>query len=153
MSGFDRDEIEKAFAAYLRVADTAATTGDWNPWADQFTEDAHYVEHHYGEFHGREAIRAWINETMARPPGSQMPAFPVEWHLVDADAGRVVAWIWNRMQDPGDGSVHQEGNITILQYAGDGLWSYEEDVYNPARFSDMLDRWKAARDAAGGGWE
>jgi hypothetical protein len=47
------------------------------------------------------------------------------------------------MEDPGDGSVHEEANITILHYAGDGMWSYEEDVYNPARFGTMVAAWMA----------
>ena len=28
--------------------------------------------------------------------------------------------------------------ITILHYAGDGLWSYEEDAYNPMNFLLMV---------------
>ena len=44
----------------------------------------------------------------------------------------------NRMIDPGDGSIHEQANITVLKYAGDGLWSYEEDAYNPLNFMTML---------------
>ena len=150
MGRFSQDEIEAAFVRYTEVAAEAGRSGDWNPWADLFTVDATYVEHLYGEFHGREAIRAWITETMATPPGSQMPEFPIEWHLIDPERDRVVCWVWNRMEDPGDGSIHQEGNITLLDYAGGGLWSREEDIYNPARFGPMLERWAAARAAAGG---
>ena len=29
-------------------------------------------------------------------------------------------------------------NFTLLKYAGNGMWSYEEDVYNPARFGEMV---------------
>lgn len=141
MGQFTRDEIERAFERYQKVAATAGTSGDWNPWAELFTEDAVYVEHHYGEFSGREAIRAWITETMTTPPGDQMPYFPVEWHVIDEERDRVICWVWNRMEDPGDGSIHQEGNITILDYAGDGLWSREEDIYNPARFGTMVAEW------------
>jgi len=60
-----------------------------------------------------------------------MPEFPIEWYVIDEEKGWVVCQVWNRMEDPGDGSVHQEYNITILKYAGDGRWSSEEDVYNP----------------------
>ena len=31
------------------------TTGDWDDWADCFTEDCTYKEHLYGEMGGREA--------------------------------------------------------------------------------------------------
>ena len=50
----------------------------------------------------------------------------------------MVCQVWNRMKDPGDGSVHQEYNFTLLKYAGDGRWSYEEDIYNPMRFGAMV---------------
>ncbi len=39
---------------------------------------------------------------------------------------------------PRDGSVHGTPVITILQYAGDGKWSYEEDAYNPMNFLVMV---------------
>lgn len=151
MARFSKEEIAAAFERFIAAAAEAGRTGDWNPWADLFTEDATYVEHHYGEFHGREEIRTWITATMGTPPGSLMPEFPVEWWLIDEDRDRVVFWVWNRMEDPGDGSVHQEGNITLLDYAGNDQWCREEDIYNPARFGALLKRWNAARAAAGGG--
>jgi hypothetical protein len=57
------------------------------------------------------------------------------------------------MADPGDGSLHQAYNFTLLKYAGDGMWSYEEDIYNPASFADMVRGWidrKRELDAASG---
>jgi len=40
--------------------------------------------------------------------------------------------------------VHQAHNLTVLHYAGDGLFSYEEDAYNPANFGTMIEAWMAA---------
>ena len=137
----DASELEGAFAAYQQRGADAAATHDWNPWADQFTSDARYVEHLYGSFEGREQIRAWITRTMTTFPGSMMPTFPVEWHVSDPERGWIVCSIANRMQDPGDGSVHEASNLTVLHYAGDGMWSYEEDVYNPAHFVTMIQGW------------
>jgi hypothetical protein len=51
------------------------------------------------------------------------------------------------MSDPGDGSIHQEHNITILRYAGNMKWSYEEDVYNPAHFGQMIKGWMKCKSA------
>jgi uncharacterized protein (TIGR02246 family) len=141
MGRWTRAELEDAFAAYQRTALLAGTTGDWNAWADMFTEDATYIEHHYGTFGGREAIRRWITATMAEWPGSEMPHFPVEWYVIDEERGWVVCQVWNRMADPGDGSVHQQYNYTLLKYAGDGRWSYEEDIYNPEHFASMVKGW------------
>ncbi len=145
MGRFSREEIEEAFENYQRVALEAGTSGDWNPWADLFTEDATYVEHVFGKMGGREAIRRWITATMSRFPNDRMKYYPVEWHVVDAERGWVVAGIWNRMEDPGDGSLHQEFNFTLLKYAGNGKWSYEEDAYNPLRFQKMIQGWEERR--------
>ena len=45
--------------------------------------------------------------------------------------------------------VYQEINWTMLHYAGNGQWSYEEDIYNPNEFGLMVGRYLKARRAAG----
>ena len=47
---------KRAHDNYVAAAQEAGRTGDWRPWAEMFTEDAQYIEHHYGTFDGREAI-------------------------------------------------------------------------------------------------
>ena len=84
---------------------------------------------------------------MSRPPNNQMKHFPIEWYIIDEERGWVVAQVWNRMVDPGDGSLHQAYNFTLLKYAGDNMWSYEEDVYNPKPFGEMIERWQERVDA------
>jgi ketosteroid isomerase-like protein len=138
---FSREELEQAFAGYRERAAEAGRTGDWATWAQQFTDDAVYVEHHYGRFEGREAIRTWIVACMGEFPGSAMPEFPVGWWVIDEERGWVICQVFNRMVDPGDGSIHEMDNLTVLHYAGDGMWSYEEDVYNPADFEAMVRGW------------
>ncbi len=146
MGRWTLQELEEAFAEYVRVGAEAGRTKDWNPWADLFTEDATYVEHLFGEMHGRDAIREWIVGVMGTYPGNVMPEFPIGWHVIDEDRGWIVCEIWNRMEDPGDGTVHEAANFTLLKYAGDGLWSYEEDVYNPQRFRDMIAEWSKRKE-------
>jgi hypothetical protein len=142
MPTWRRSELERAFAHYQVTAQIAADAGDWNRWADLFTEDAEYIEHLYGTMHGRKEIRDWITKTMSTYPGNAMVAFPIEWAILDSDRGWVACQIWNRMADPGDGSVHQAYNFTLLKYAGDDLWSSEEDIYNPAHFASMIAAWE-----------
>ena len=138
MGRWSRDELEDAFENYQATALKAATSHDWRPWADLFTEDATYVEHLYGRLGGREAIYNWIQSTMDEWPNNEMIYFPIEWYVIDEERGWVICQVWNRMADPGDGSIHQEYNFTLLKYAGNGLWSYEEDIYNPAHFGEMV---------------
>jgi uncharacterized protein (TIGR02246 family) len=147
MGRFSREEIENAFQIYQDTALAAGTSGDWNAWADLFTEDATYIEHLYGTMGGREAIRKWICTTMAQPINDQMKYFPIEWYMIDEEKGWVVAQVWNRMVDPGDGSLHQAYNFTLLKYAGDNKWSFEEDIYNPKYFKEMVQTWMETQKA------
>lgn len=141
MTQWSRGELAEAFAHYGTEVQAASDARDWGRFADLFTEDATYDEHLYGTFTGREQIRSWIVETMTTRPGSWMQSFPASWSVVDEERGRIVCEILNRMQDPGDGSIHEATNITILTYAGDGLFSKEEDVYNPAKFVTAISAW------------
>jgi len=144
---FDRDEMEAAFTHFQQAAETAGRTGDWRPWVECFTPDAHYIEHLYGTFDGREAILAWITPVMTTWPFNQMQLFPWDWFTIDAQQGWIVGQVENRFVDPGDGQVYEAPNWTRLVYAGNGLFSEEEDVYNPADFEPMvtgfLAAWKA----------
>jgi len=141
MGRWTREELEEAFDHYQKTALEAGVSGDWNAWADLFTVDATYREHLFGEFGGREAIRNWITSTMGSYPNSEFKYFPIEWYTIDEEKGWIVCQVWNRLTDPGDGSLHQAYNFTLLKYAGDGKWSYEEDIYNPDHFKAMVRGW------------
>ena len=147
--GWDRAELERAFEGYQATVRRAVEENNWALFADMFTEDADYNEHAYGRFHGRDEIRAWVVRTMTTFPGSAMVAFPMTWHVIDEERGWIICEVQNVMADAGDGRVHQEPNLTILHYAGDGLFSYEEDAYNPARYGPMVVEWARIADANG----
>ncbi|GAB2658843.1 nuclear transport factor 2 family protein [Prescottella soli] len=144
-----RDELEAAFANYQKTVVEATQTRDWNIFADQFTEDATYLEHAFGSFSGREEIRRWVTRTMTAFPGNRMPEFPVSWYVIDEERGWVICEVQNPMEDPGDGTEHGAANITILHYAGDNLWSHEEDAYNPMNFLSMAKKWCRHADKSG----
>ena len=114
MARWKRKELEKAFDSYQEAALKGAQTGDWTDWANCFTEDATYFEHHYGRFWGRETILNWITATMNKWPASEMKAFPITWY-------------------------------SILHYAGNGLFKYEEDAYNPHNMGVTIGAWIEAR--------
>ena len=101
-----------------------------------------------GTFVGREALYEWISETMAQWPNSEMKEFPHDWCICDEERGWWVCQIENRFVDPGDGEVYQAYNLTVLKYAGDGLFSSEEDAYNPANFAPVVKAWIAAKRRA-----
>jgi hypothetical protein len=125
----------------METANRCASTGEWRAWADRFTEDARYIEHTYGEFHGSEEIYQWISATMT--------SFPHSWCVCDEERGWGICRMENRFRDPGDGSVHPAHNLTVLHYAGDMRFSYEEDAYNPMNFAPVVTGWLAAWRANG----
>lgn len=149
MPSFSAEEITEAYAAFRQQVAGFRPSGDWHGYADLFTEDATYVEHAYGTFRGREEIRRWAVRTMTSFPGRLMTGFPIAWQTVDLERSRLICEVGNPMPDPGDGSHHSESNLTIMTYAGDGLFSREEDVYNPLRFLRTTLRWAAIAEAHG----
>jgi len=133
MATFERAEVEAAFRDFVKSGDA----GDWNAWANIHTEDCVWVEHHLGTHHGREEIRRGILEVMKPVP---MMFFPVEWHVIDGN--RVVTYVWQQLPDPkGGDEIYRFGNVTILEYAGEGLWSYQEDLYNPREAEAVIGSW------------
>lgn len=144
---FHAAELDEAFAAFQSTVAQVSVSRDWDRFAELFTSDALYIEHAMGTMRGREEIRTWIWRTMTAFPGSHMTEFPSLWHVVDAPTSRVICEVDNPMRDPGDGSAITTTNLTILTYAGDGLWSCEEDVYNPLEFGRAAMSWcEKARD-------
>ena len=146
---FTREELQAGFQHYQDTVQRAADTGDWNLFVDLFTEDATYSEHCYGTFAGRERIRRWALRTMTTFPGNVMPSFPIAWSVLDEQRGWIVCEVRNLLRDPGDGSVHEASNYTRLFYAGDNLFSFEEDVYNPAKFHEAVVGWARVAEAHG----
>jgi len=133
-----RSEIEAAFERYLQVG---AYERNWNGWADLFTEDAVYVEVQYGTFRGREEIRKWIVKTMATVPDMYFP--PIKWRIIDGD--RVAFCIDNALPNPDPkGPPIAFPTVSILQYR-DGLWCYEEDIYDVRLSRRAKEQFEAAR--------
>jgi hypothetical protein len=137
----DENVLQSGFERYVRAVEEIASSGDWPRFADLFSEDATYCEHVYGDYAGREEIRPWIVETMTTFPGREMVAFPPAWFVLDPPTNRVICEIRNLMRDPGDGSVHEASNITILTFDDQGFLTREEDIYNPQKFADMVRAW------------
>ena len=133
--------LQAAFDRYVAQVEQISVSRDWSAFADMFAEDATYCEHAYGDFTGREEIREWVTKTMTGFPATEMIAFPPAWSILDLSTNRVICEVRNIMRDPGDGSVHEASNITILTFDDEGNLIHEEDIYNPQKFADMTRDW------------
>ncbi len=124
MGKFGREEIEGAFQNYWQ---TGAVNEDWDGFADIFTEDVLYVEHVLGTMTSREQVRDWIKPIMERHC-ELYTAY--EWHSVDGERDSIIVYMQNRRDHPcGTGTLDFPG-ITIVHYAGDGLFDAEEDFWS-----------------------
>jgi ketosteroid isomerase-like protein len=138
----DRAEVEAAYQEYKSRSDA----GDWAGFCDLFTEDAVCVEHVFGVFSGREEIRAWMLPTMA-PLVDAGWEFPHQWHMIDGD--RVVFKWLNRLPNlDGRDRAYEFAGISVIEYAGGGLWCFEEDFYNFKEVEEVLREYVAAGGSA-----
>jgi hypothetical protein len=130
-----RAEVEAAFQRYWRIG---AIEERWADWTDCFTEDVHYVERVYGEMRGRQAVRSWITGLMVDNPHVHAV---LSWYIIEGD--RVVLHMLNRYYSPLPGGPPLDfPGVTILSYAGDGRFSYEEDWWSMAAGQDCYRRFR-----------
>jgi hypothetical protein len=127
-------------AAFHDFWTTGSTNEDWVHWVDHLTPDVEYVERQLGTMQGRDAVRTWITELMA--VSSDVHAV-LNWYIVAGD--RVVFDMWNRYfhPDPAKPPIDFAG-LTVLSYAGDGLFKREEDYWDQATAKTAYVEWSAA---------
>ncbi len=67
-----------------------------------------------------------------------------EWHMI-GDDGRVVVYMQNRRDNPEPGAPPIDfPGMTVLEYAGDGKFSLEEDFWSLTEGTETLKRFSAA---------
>jgi hypothetical protein len=142
---FDRAEIEREFQNYKEVVKRCAASDDWNEYCDLYTEDATLRASGSFKIGGREALRRWYKEVFSQEPLRQLKWYPVIWYMIDESQGWVSAEFQCRMDDPGDGSIHQFSCFSLLRYAGNGLWSYDQDKFDPAEMEAVFESWTEAK--------
>jgi hypothetical protein len=145
---FPLEEVEEAFRRYWALG---AVGEDWDAWCDEcFTDDVHYVEHILGTKEGREAVRAWIKPTMEEY-GEIYTAY--EWHMIEP-SGRVVVYMQNRRDNPEPGAPPIDfPGMTVLQYAGGGKFSLEEDFWSLTEGVRTMKEYEAALAAHDAGFK
>jgi hypothetical protein len=122
MTRYPISELREAYVLFSRVSDECAASADYNAFADLFTSDCAYIEHVFGEMLGREAVREWIVPLMQMYPNDQM-TYTHDWVLFDEEKGRVIFCARTHMPDLGDGACYSATNWSMIDYAGDGLFS------------------------------
>jgi len=136
----DRAEIDREFRRYFM---TGPVMEDWQGWASMFTDDATYFDHFYGTFTGPEEITKFLEGTMGAAPQVYSP---LVWYLIDGT--RVAYKVLNRADNPEPGAPPIDfPSYQFIEYAGNGKWRSEEDVWIPAEMKQFARRYAAAAEA------
>ena len=120
---YPKAEIEATVERYVdtrrRIEEGEAT---WIDLAAFFTDDAVYIDPAWGRVQGIDAIREFLVESMI---GFEDWRFPIELTAIEGDN---VIVKWTQVLPSG----HRQSGWTRLLYAGDGKFSYDEDLLNMA---------------------
>jgi len=121
---FARQEVEDAFVRWWQVGNVGE---DWAAWTELFVPDVDYHDYFWGPLHGRAEVDVWIHAVMKGVP----EIYTVyEWHTIED--GVVVFKCQNRRDNPdAEGPPYFDfPGLSVLRYAGDGLWASEEDYWD-----------------------
>jgi ketosteroid isomerase-like protein len=141
MTAHPREEVQAAADRY-RTLREAVDRGEqpWTALADLFTDDAVYIDPAWGRVEGRGAIAEFIEESMT---GLEDWSFPVEYIAIEGDVV-VIKWTQVLPGERPDGGRWTQSGYSTLVYAGDGRFSYEEDLLNMVHVTEDLaaSRWR-----------
>jgi len=147
MVKFSREEIQATMDRFVEANRMAERDGNWERLADFYAEDAVYVYAGLAaggmvEARGRDAIRRIV---LARDMEDYRGwTFPHEWLVIDGD--RIVTKWQNR--GPGrrpDGTYYEAPGISVIEYAGDGKFKSQWDLYDRLSVKAVKDEVDAAR--------
>jgi limonene-1,2-epoxide hydrolase len=128
-------EVRAAVDAYVAVrARVEQGEATWLDLAQFFTDDAVYIDPAWGRIQGIEEIRSFLVESMR---GLEDWRFPITFTAVDGDD---VVTVWSQVlpgQRP-DGRAWSQTGVSLLRYAGEGRFSFEEDLLNMAHVLEDL---------------
>lgn len=140
---FPREEVEREFHHWWATGNAGE---NWAGWVELFTPDVYYIDHFWGPLRSREEIDLWIHAVMKGVPEIYGV---LDWYTIEDNI--VTFHYQNRRDNPSDeGPAYFDfAGMTILWYAGDGLWAMEEDFWDRTGARDTSIEYAAACRRAG----
>ena len=136
MASKTEQEALDTYTRFVAVRDEIDLGNEtWAALADFFTEDAAYIDPAWGRIEGREAIRKFFVDSMAGLTGYGWST-PENWTMVDGP--RLISQWDQIMGEQSDGTPWRVPGLSILYYAGDGLFCYSHDMLNMTHVGQVL---------------
>jgi hypothetical protein len=135
--------VQSAFERWWQVGNVAE---DWTAWASLFVPDVVYQDYFWGPLRGRAELDLWINAVMKGVP----EIYTVyQWHIIEDE--KVVFECQNRRDNPdSEGPDYFDfPGMSVLRYAGDGLWESEFDYWDRSGARRATTEFLAACERAG----
>ena len=129
----------EAVATYQRFVarrdEIDAGTQKWSSLADFFTEDAVYCDPAWGRVEGRDEIREFFERSMAGLTGHGWST-PENWTM--AEGHRLLSQWDQILGHREDGTPWAVPGLSIIYYAGDGLFCYSHDMLNMTHIGQVM---------------
>ncbi len=107
----------------------------WADLAGFFTQDAAYIDPAWGRIERREKIREFFVKSMAGLTGNGWST-PENWTM--AEGHRLVSQWDQILGHKPDGTPWLVPGLSILYYAGDGLFCYSHDMLNMTHIGQTM---------------
>lgn len=135
MKVYPEAEVREAWNHVLETREQIARgEKGWADIAQHFTEDAVYLDPVWGRYVGRAAIAKFMHDCMV---GLEDWRFPPIFSVIKDNL--VICAFWSRV--PGrrkDGSFPDCFCVNLAIYAGNGLFSYENDIFNVVEIAELI---------------
>ncbi len=132
---FPRDEVQRAVDDYVDYRERLDRGDvDWPGLARFYTHDAVFIDPAWGRVEGRDGIAHLFRTAMAGLDGW---TYPIEFTAISGN-DVVVKWL---QVIPGllpNGQPLVHSGVSTMVYAGNGEFSYEEDLMNVAQVTEDL---------------
>ena len=118
--------------------------GDWVGLGDLFAEQSSYLDSVYGWSHGRDAIRAFLADSMR---GLDEWTFPISAVAADVGTSTVLNHWHNRL--PGtrpDGGHYEVPGASVITFGPDGLITRQMDLFDTAWIMREIEQWTNDHD-------
>jgi hypothetical protein len=136
MSNPTEREARETYRRFVALRDEIdAGRKSWRALADFFTEDAAYIDPAWGRIEGRANIRDFFERSMAGLTGHGWST-PENWTM--CEGARLISQ-WDQILGyQEDGTPWLVAGLSILYYAGNGLFCYSHDMLNMTHIGETL---------------
>ncbi len=135
MQTYPREEVRAAVDAYADYRERLCRgEAEWPGIARFYTDNAVYIDPAWGRVEGRDAIEKLFTHAIV---GFDGWTYPIQFAAIEGNYV-LVKWLQVVPGELPDGQPIQHSGVSTMIYAGNGLFSYTEDLMNILHITEDL---------------